>query len=79
VKAAPAKTKHAELASELFKLRELHVASLARALFGGFTPEEEAAHEERVERMAVLVRELQALDETLEIAPSFVERLRRGL
>ena len=53
MKAAPAKTKHAELASELFKLRELHVASLARAFFGGFTPEEEAAHEERVERMAV--------------------------
>ena len=78
MKAAPAKTKRAELSAELFKLRTQHVASLARALFGGFT-EEEAAHQERVRRMAVLVRELQALDGTSEIAPSFVERLRRGL
>ena len=74
MKAAPAKTKHAELASELFKLRKQHVASLARALFGGFTPEEEAAHEKRVERMAVLVRELQALGETSEVAASFPRR-----
>jgi hypothetical protein len=74
VKLAPAKTKHAELSAELFKLRTQHVAALARALFGGFTPEEEAAHEKRVERMAVLVRELQALDETSEVAASFARR-----
>ena len=78
MKVAPAKPKRAELSAELFKLRTQHVAALARALFGGYTPEEEAAHQERVERMAVLVRELQPL-ETSEIAPSFVERLRRSL
>ena len=79
MKVAPAKIKRAELSAELFRLRTQHVAALARALFGGYTPEEEAAHQERVERMAVLVRELQPLDETSEIAPSFVERLRRSL
>jgi len=75
----PAKTKRAELAHELFRLRELHVATLAKALFGGFTPAEEVAHAERVGRMAVLVRELRALNGTLEMEPSFVERLRHAL
>ena len=62
MKSGPAKTERAALASELFKLREQHVASLAKALFGGFSPEEEAAHEERVKRMASLVQQLEALD-----------------
>jgi len=58
----PAKTERAALESELFKLREQHGASLAKALSGGFSPEEEAAHEERVKRMASLVQQLEALD-----------------
>jgi hypothetical protein len=62
VKPAPAKTKREELNTELFKLREQHAASLAKALSGGFSPEEEAAHEERVKRMASLVQQLEALD-----------------
>ena len=58
----PAKTERAAPESELFKLREQHGASLAKALSGGFSPEEEAAHEERVKRMASLVQQLEALD-----------------
>jgi hypothetical protein len=61
VKPGPAKTERAAL-NELFKLREQHAASLAKALAGGFSPEEEAAHEERVKRMASLVQQLEALD-----------------
>jgi hypothetical protein len=66
VKPAPARTKREELNTELFKLSEQPAASLAKALFGGFTPEEEGAHEERVKRMASLVRQLDDLDETSE-------------
>jgi hypothetical protein len=62
VKPAPTKTKREELDTELFKLREQHAASLAKALSGGFSSEEEAAHEERVKRMASLVQQLEALD-----------------
>jgi hypothetical protein len=62
VKPAPAKTKREELNTELFKLREQHAASLAKALSGGFSPEEEAAHEGRVKRMASLVQQLEAPD-----------------
>jgi hypothetical protein len=62
VKPAPAKTKREELNTELFNLRERHAASLAKALSGGFSSEEEAAHEERVKRMASLVQQLEALD-----------------
>jgi hypothetical protein len=62
VKSGPAKTERVALESELFKLREQHGASLAKALSGGFSPEEEAAHEERVKRMASLVQQLEALD-----------------
>jgi hypothetical protein len=62
VKPAPAKTKREELNTELFKLREQHGASLAKALSGGFSSEEEVAHEERVKRMASLVQQLEALD-----------------
>ncbi len=58
----PAKTERATLESELFKLREQHAASLAKALSSVFSPEEEAAHEERVKRMASLVQQLEALD-----------------
>ncbi len=58
----PAKMERAALESGLFKLREQHAASLAKALSGGFSPEEEAAHEERVRRMASLVQQLEALD-----------------
>ena len=58
----PAKTERAALESELFKLREQHGASLAKALSGGFSSEEEAAHEERVKQMALLVQQLEALD-----------------
>jgi hypothetical protein len=54
VKPGPAETERAALENELFKLREQHAASLAKALSGGFSPEEEAAHEERVKRMASL-------------------------
>jgi hypothetical protein len=62
VKSGPAETERAALESELFKLREQRAASLAKALSGGFSPEEEAAHEERVKRMASLVQQLEALD-----------------
>jgi hypothetical protein len=65
VKSGPAKTERAALESELFKLREQHAASLAKALSGGFSPEEEAAHEERVRRMASLLHQLEALDDSM--------------
>jgi len=59
VKSGPAKTERAALESELFKLREQHAASLAKGLSGAFSPEEEAAHEERVKRMAWLLQQLE--------------------
>src|SRR4029453_6464120 len=52
VKSGPGKTERAALESELFKVRQQHGASLAKALSGGFSPEEEAAHEERVNVLA---------------------------
>ncbi len=68
----PAKTERATLESELFKLREQHAASLAKALSSVFSPEEEAAHEERVKRMASLVQQLEALDAGM--APALVTK-----
>jgi hypothetical protein len=65
VKSGPGKTERAALESELFKVREQHGASLAKALSGGFSPEEEAAHEERVRRMASLLHQLEALDDSM--------------
>jgi hypothetical protein len=38
--------------------------SLSDATFGGWSAEEEAAHKKRSERLAVLVRELEAIEQT---------------
>jgi hypothetical protein len=43
----------AELNVELGKLRQQHFVAIYKATFGGFTREEEAAHEERVTRMGL--------------------------
>jgi hypothetical protein len=65
VKSGPAKTERVALESELFKLREQHGASLAKGLSGAFSPEQEAAHAERVKRMASLIQQLEALDDAM--------------
>ena len=53
----------AELNVELGKLRQQHFVAIYKATFGGFTQEEEAAHEERVKSMESLVQKLRALDQ----------------
>jgi hypothetical protein len=56
------KTKRAELAAEVKKLQAQQLESFATGTFGGWTPEQEAAHEKRSSRLALLVLELDALD-----------------
>jgi len=51
-----------ELKVELAKLRKQHYDAIAKATFGGFTQQEEAAHEERITLMESLIRELEALN-----------------
>jgi hypothetical protein len=53
----------AELVPEIVKLRRQQLDSAAKALFGCWTREEEAEHLERADRLALLVRQLDALDE----------------
>ncbi len=53
----------AELVAEIVKLRRQQLDSAAKALFGCWTREEEADHQERADHLARLVLELDALDE----------------
>jgi hypothetical protein len=53
----------AELKVELAKLRKQHYEAIANATFGGFTQQQEAAHERRANHMESLIRELEALDQ----------------
>ena len=53
----------AELVAEITELRGLQLESSTDALFGCCTREQEAAHQERADRLARLVRELDTLDE----------------
>jgi hypothetical protein len=50
------------LAAEVKKLQAQQSESFATGTFGGWTPEQEAAHEKRSSRLALLVLELDALD-----------------
>jgi len=58
------KTQRAELVSKIGQLRKQQLVSLAKNTFGGWTPEEEAAHDNYTSRLALLVLELDALDGT---------------
>jgi hypothetical protein len=49
-----------ELKVELAKLRKQHYEAIANATFGGFTPKEEAAHQQRAQLIASLVQQLEA-------------------
>jgi hypothetical protein len=53
----------AELVAEIVKLRRQQLDSAAKAQFGCWTREEEAEHQERANRLELLVRELDNLDE----------------
>jgi hypothetical protein len=55
-------TKRAELAVEITKLQGLQLESWRNATFGGWTRQQEIAHEERSHRISVLQHELNALD-----------------
>jgi hypothetical protein len=52
----------AELVVEIVKLRKEQLDSAGKALFGCWTREEEAEHQERADHLARLVRELDILD-----------------
>ena len=52
-----------ELKVELAKLRKQHYDAIAKATFGGFTPKEDAAYQERAQLIGSLVQQLEALDE----------------
>ena len=54
-------TKRAELHAELTRLRKQHYEDMTKALFGGFTAEEEEVHQERLELMAALFHQLEVL------------------
>jgi hypothetical protein len=53
----------AEIVVEITELRKQQLEDAAEALFGGLTREQEAEHQERAERLARLVLELETLDE----------------
>ena len=53
----------AEIVAEITELRKQQLEAAADALFGAWTREQEAAHKERADRLALLVLELDALDE----------------
>jgi hypothetical protein len=52
----------AELHSELAKLQKAHIEDLTKATFGGLNAEEEAVQHKRVQLIASLVQQLEALD-----------------
>jgi len=55
---------HAELVAEIAELQRLQSEDYADAAFGCLTREQEAAHEERAERLELLFRELATLANT---------------
>ena len=55
-------TKRHELVAEITQLRKQQLESFADGAFTGWPPEQEATHQERAERLARLVLELEALD-----------------
>jgi len=54
--------KRAELVTEITHLRKQQLESFADGAFRGWPPEQEAAHNERADRLRRLVLELEALD-----------------
>lgn len=57
---------YAELTSELSKLRTEHHEDVIKAMFGGLNAEEEAAYQRRLDRLATLFRQINALNESAE-------------
>jgi hypothetical protein len=53
----------AEIVAEITELRTQQLEAAADALFGAWTREQEAEHQERADRLARLVLELDTLDE----------------
>jgi hypothetical protein len=56
-------TRHSELNAELASLRRQQLESSAHATYVGWTPESEAAHERRADRIAQILGQLAVLDE----------------
>jgi hypothetical protein len=56
----------AKVADEIRELQRLQMKSIASATFGGWTNEQVAAHDKRAEPLALLIRELDALDGTVD-------------
>ncbi len=52
-----------ELIAEITELRKQQLEAAGDAMFGSWTREQEAAHQERADRLARLVLELDTLDE----------------
>ena len=58
----PSPTRRVELVTEIAKLRNQQMESIAKGTFGAWTAEEEAEHEDRGQRLGLLVMELETLD-----------------
>jgi hypothetical protein len=56
-----ARTRHAALVAEIAALRRLQLDDLAKGMFYGWTDEQEVAHQERSDRLALLVLESEAV------------------
>jgi len=57
-------SRRAKLADEIVELQNLQMKSIAAATFGGWTHEQVAVHDKRAERLRLLIRELEGLDQT---------------
>jgi len=55
-------TRRAQLLAEIAGLQRQQVDDLANEMFCGWTREQEAAHQERSERLSLLVQELDSVD-----------------
>ena len=53
----------AELVTEIAELQRQQLESFTDGTFSGWPPEQEAAHEKRTDRLALLVLELNTLDQ----------------
>ena len=59
--------RRAELLTEIAKLRRQQMDSITASVFGGWTAGEEVEHENRGQRLALLVIELEALDRAMAL------------
>jgi hypothetical protein len=57
-----------KLITEIAELKKRQLESYRRATFGGWSPEEQAAHDLRAERLTALMLKLDALNRSLTVS-----------